>query len=358
MLLPRLDLRCSMGLVLVAACAGCRPAEQITKYTVTKPEIIDPTLTAVSAPPAASVPTQILGAMIKAGEQQSWFFKLTGDPAAVEPSREAFVSFVKSVTFTPGKNPQPTWKLPSGWEEVPGNAMRLATIKFNSGGEPLEIAISPAGGDTLANVNRWRDQVGLDPIPVTELAKTTETFVVDGRECTFVSLVGTGSGQMSGAPLAPFASGKTTSLPPAAPRSSAGGDLKYEMPKEWTAAPNDPVSIAAFQAVDGDQKVKITISAVGGDLLTNVNRWRQQVSLPPLSLDELAKSVRKIATLGVTGDYVEAIGPGDVTAPETILGVMAAARGQTWFIKLRGDRDLAAREKPRFEAFVKSLQFK
>jgi hypothetical protein len=295
--------------------------------------------------------------MIKAGEQ-SWFFKLTGDPAVVEPSRGAFLEFVKSVQFTTGESPRPTWKLPADWQELPGTEMRLATIKFNSGGEPLEIAISPAGGDTLANINRWRGQVGLAPIAVAELAGTTETFEVDGRECTFVSLVGTGSGQMSGAPFAPFASGKAKSPPPTAAPSSAAGSLKYEVPKEWTAAPNDAVSTAAFQAVDGGKNVKITISEVGGDLLTNVNRWREQVGLPPLTMDELAKSVRKIETLGVTGDYVEAIGKGDVKPPETILGVRAVAGGATWFIKLKGDRDLADREKARFETFVKSLQFK
>ena len=39
----------------------------------------------------------------------------------------------------------------------------------------------------------------------------------------------------------------------------------------------------------------------------------------------------------------------------SILGVMAAAGGRVWFTKLLGDADLAQREKPRFEAFVKSL---
>ena len=46
------------------------------------------------------------------------------------------------------------------------------------------------------------------------------------------------------------------------------------------------------------------------------------------------------------------------TEPKTILGVMAAVKGQTWFIKLFADAQIAAREKPRFEAFVKSLKLK
>jgi hypothetical protein len=47
-----------------------------------------------------------------------------------------------------------------------------------------------------------------------------------------------------------------------------------------------------------------------------------------------------------------------VASRQAILGVMAAAGGRLWFIKLKGDHDLAAREKPRFEAFVKSLKLK
>src|SRR5262245_2598844 len=355
MLLPRLDLRRFAWLGLVGILAGCRPPEQIAKYTVSKPELIDSSLTA-TAPPE-----QMLAAMVQLGEQ-SWFFKLTGDPAVVEPSRGAFLDFVKSVKFSGGSEPRPTWTLPAGWEELPGNEVRLATLKFRSGSQPLEISVIPAGGTVLDNVNRWRKQVDLEPITGDELASTTETFQVDGRACTFASLVGTkAGGGMGAAPFAPFAGGAAPAPRPSAPAAGsapASRELKYDVPKEWSPAANNAVSMAAFQATDGKQRVEITISSVGGDLLSNVNRWRDQVGLPPIAIGELAKSVRKIETLGTAGDYVEAIGPGDVTAPQTILGVRADAGGVTWFIKLRGDRDLAAGEKSRFEAFVKSLQFK
>jgi hypothetical protein len=50
------------------------------------------------------------------------------------------------------------------------------------------------------------------------------------------------------------------------------------------------------------------------------------------------------------------IGPAREGAGQTILGVVAQAAGQTWFIKLRGDSALAEKEKPHFEAFVASLK--
>jgi hypothetical protein len=102
--------------------------------------------------------------------------------------------------------------------------------------------------------------------------------------------------------------------------------------------------------------VEITVSSAGGDLLANVNRWRGQIGLPPIGTAELTEVVESIDTLGVSGAYVELTGPASAAKRETILGVRADAGGQTWFVKLKGDADLAQREKARFEAFVKSLK--
>ena len=356
MLFSRLDLRRFAWLVLAAGLGlvGCRPAEQITKYTVPKPELIDPTLTAATT----GVRQQILGAMVQTGET-SWFFKITGDPAVVEPSREAFLKFLNSVKF-PASDAPPTWTLPEGWQQLPGDGFRFATLRFQTGGQPVEIAVSPAGGDVLMNVNRWRGQVGKPPITASELSKETESFQVDGRECTLVSVTGTKSSDgMGGAPFAPFAGGESSAPPPppATARSASSG-LDYEVPKEWSPAPGTGISAAAFQVVEGDKKVVVTVTPVGGDWLSNVNRWRNQVNLPPLTLDEVTKATKEISTFGTSGDYAEVVGRGDVTPPQTILGVRAVVGGDTWFIKLQGDGDLAAREKARFEAFVKSVKLK
>src|SRR5437762_900481 len=96
---------------------GCRPAEQIARYTVPKPELIDPTLVAKSGPATLSASQEMLGAIIVAGDA-GWFFKLTGDPESVETQREAFRSLVKSVNFA--GDGKPSWTLPAGWQELPG----------------------------------------------------------------------------------------------------------------------------------------------------------------------------------------------------------------------------------------------
>jgi hypothetical protein len=67
-----------------------------------------------------------------------------------------------------------SWKLPKGWTESrSGGGMRYATIKPAAAGK-VEVSVTvfpgPAGGE-LANVNRWRNQIGLPPIDDAELVK-------------------------------------------------------------------------------------------------------------------------------------------------------------------------------------------
>jgi hypothetical protein len=176
--------------------------------------------------------------------------------------------------------------------------------------------------------------VSLPRLAEDELAKSTEKFSAGEKEGTLVLLIGTSSGRGMGG--GPFAGGGSSAPPALAQKKAADAGIAYDVPPEWKPARPDAISIAAFTPAEGDEKCRITIASAGGDLLMNVNRWRDQIGLAKVDAADLA----------------------DVTKSETILGVMAAVRGQTWFVKLRGESEIAAREKPRFEAFVKSLKMK
>lgn len=74
----------------------------------------------------------------------------------------------------PGPAPSPThaaatggpaiaWTLPAGWSDAPAKPMRLAVFSVPPDGE-CGLFVFPGGGDKLANVNRWRGQVGLPPL--------------------------------------------------------------------------------------------------------------------------------------------------------------------------------------------------
>ncbi|WP_243316199.1 hypothetical protein [Geothrix paludis] len=64
------------------------------------------------------------------------------------------------------------WSLPQGWSEVPGEGMRFATFKSPVAGknEATVVVLPGAAGGELANVNRWRGQIGLGPIDEAALA--------------------------------------------------------------------------------------------------------------------------------------------------------------------------------------------
>jgi hypothetical protein len=69
-------------------------------------------------------------------------------------------------------------------------AFGLATFVVGEGEKKAEITVSSAGGELLANVNRWRGQVGLPPVNaegLTAIVAKTDTLGVKGD---FVELVG------------------------------------------------------------------------------------------------------------------------------------------------------------------------
>jgi hypothetical protein len=65
------------------------------------------------------------------------------------------------------------WTLPNGWKELPGSGMRLATM-IPPGDGKLEATVISLPGDVggeLANVTRWRGQIGLAPLDEAGLAR-------------------------------------------------------------------------------------------------------------------------------------------------------------------------------------------
>jgi hypothetical protein len=133
--------------------------------------------------------------------------------------------------------------------------------------------------------------------------------------------------------------------------------MSYKVPEDWKAAENDALSAAAFEVGEGDEKVRITLTPAGGDLLANVNRWRRQVQLPPVTVDELREQIVELKIEGGKGVYVSLVGPATAKPRETILGAIINGGGRDWFIKLRGGAEPAAGQEANFKAFLGSLKF-
>jgi len=107
----------------------------------------------------------------------SWFYKLAGDAALVEAQKPAFVEFLKEVRIrepapegeeTGDATSEPKWPVPDQWKKLPSGQMQVAKFAVPSRGSArAEVSISVFPGDTggtLANLNRWRRQIGLEEV--------------------------------------------------------------------------------------------------------------------------------------------------------------------------------------------------
>ncbi|HTY88019.1 MAG TPA: hypothetical protein VMB80_11180 [Candidatus Acidoferrum sp.] len=103
----------------------------------------------------------------------------------------------------PGPTPL-TWKTPDGWTQLAPGQMRVGSFKVTGpGGKTADVSIIPLGGTAggdVANVNRWRAQIGLDPVPAEEIKQSAQTVEVAGQPAELYALSGKnpGTGEPAG----------------------------------------------------------------------------------------------------------------------------------------------------------------
>lgn len=132
-------------------------------------------------------PARIVTAMVHR-EDASWFYKLQGDAALVEVQKPVFIEFLKSIGFksgssessTPPATPKLGWNVPSQWRQLQAGQMQIAKFAVpERGGATAEVFVSIFPNDTgglLANVNRWRKEIGLAPAEESDLGKVVSAL--------------------------------------------------------------------------------------------------------------------------------------------------------------------------------------
>lgn len=97
---------------------------------------------------------------------------------------------------TPVDSPAQPWTVPDGWTEDPEpRQMRLATYLAPDPGGPVEVAVTRFGGRVggeLANINRWRGQLGMPPIVEADLEAALVRFSSNGYDGYQTRLESTG----------------------------------------------------------------------------------------------------------------------------------------------------------------------
>ncbi len=152
---------------------------------------------------------RIMVAMLTRGAT-SWFFKMTGEDAFVASQKDVFLQFLKSISFnattpapvaaaspTPADNNNSIWTVPADWQSLPGSQFLLAQFLVQDGSARAEVNVSELageGGGLLANVNRWRGQLGLSPVADEEgFSKMVDSLAVSGGQAQVVDMSGTNS---------------------------------------------------------------------------------------------------------------------------------------------------------------------
>ena len=159
--------------------------------------------------------TSVLAAVLKE-PSRTWFFRLKGAESTVKAETDRFLEFLNSVEIdrhphagiagglgmTMQNLPQqalsqrgnPQWIVPEVWQPGRSSAMRRGSYQvMGEDNKMVDIAVTTFPGDVggmLANINRWRGQIGLGPITAGMVDAVVEKLEFNGKECQYVDLRG------------------------------------------------------------------------------------------------------------------------------------------------------------------------
>lgn len=109
---------------------------------------------------------------------------------------------ILNVKRKPEENPKVempfVWEEPEGWTKAPTNQMRMINYRFgeNDEGECYVTFLPGGGGGLVANLDRWRKQIGMKPFTKEELLKLPLKPFLSG-EAFFIDMSGDFQGMRS-----------------------------------------------------------------------------------------------------------------------------------------------------------------
>jgi hypothetical protein len=306
--------------------------------------------------------------------------------------------------------PQMKWKLPSGWKEKELSQMRVGSFEAGKEGQAADVSIVPLQMPSgpkmeLDNYNLWRQSIELAPVDkvesqpvaigseqgklydvsdskspkrilaaVLEKGGTTWYFKMNGDDAVvkeqkpaFLDFLKSISFESAAAPVTAAANphagmsmpamGAADAAPAAAPEKPAASGAPVPAGWKEVAATTFLAAKYAIQGA-GDAKAEMTVSTgIGGGVFSNVNRWRGQLGLAPMSESDFSKTAKPIETPTGKGTLVEMDGTDAKTGKKArLVGVIVPESG-TWFYKLMGDPEVVAQQKDVFTKFIQTAKF-
>ena len=349
--------------------------------------------------------------------------KTTQSPSASEVPGSA-ASGSAAAEAGASERPAVPWTVPAGWEEKPASGMRVASYGVKRpDGRSADISVVAMGGGAggeLENVNRWRDQIGLEPATEADLAglrsiipagnRQVVVYELDGKKAVldgkyaartlaailpagemtvffkitgenalvaeqkpqflaWLKSVDTGGGSAGSAEPAPEApsAAPVSGTAPAASAGSAGsagsvagggadGLPNWQVPSGWKAAGPKPMRLASFDIPDAAGNGDISISKLAGDGGGLLANVNRWRG-------QVGLAPLEASALSANSKAVATAG-GDngtwvelVGAEKTILGAIVVRGDVSWFFKMTAPSAVAARNREAFEQFVRSIRF-
>ena len=149
--------------------------------------------------------------------------------------------------------------------------------------------------------------------------------------------------------------GMAGSVPPP-PDVSTTGELQWALPKGWTDSRAGGMRYATLKpTAAGKIDVSVTVfpGPAGGEI-ANVNRWRNQIGLPPVDEAALArdrKALKSPAGSVAIFDYTS-----DGQTKTRLVAAILFAGGNSWFVKMVGDAGPVAASRADFIRLLESLR--
>jgi hypothetical protein len=143
-----------------------------------------------------------LEAVALVAPEMAIFVKMIGPEKILDSQSDSFKGFCGSLRPSqeimnppPSSLPSLAWDTPEGWVRQPDRQMRIVTLSPETAPE-VECYITILAGDgggTAANLNRWRTQMGQNPLAHGEL-EALETLDVLGQPARLIEIEGNYSG--------------------------------------------------------------------------------------------------------------------------------------------------------------------
>lgn len=150
----------------------------------------------------------------------------------------------------------------------------------------------------------------------------------------------------------------------AAPQSNSGSSgLSWDTPQGWSELAPTSMRVANFR-VGGDERAECYLTLLAGDgggLAANVNRWRTQMSQPPLPASEIAKMPTRPmlggeAVLVDFGGSFAGMGGGAKLEDARLVGLLLIGPQGAAFLKMTGPASTVGGQLEPFLALAASLR--